>query len=46
VEGVAVGGGCQLLLVVDFVIAEEGSFFNLPARKENIVRINVPHFAR
>jgi thioesterase DpgC len=37
VEGFAIGGGCQLLLVVDYVIAEEGSFFNLPARKEGIV---------
>jgi thioesterase DpgC len=37
VEGFAIGGGCQLLLVVDYVIAEEGSYFNLPARKEGIV---------
>jgi len=37
VEGFAIGGGCQLLLVVDYVIAEAGSFFNLPARKEGIV---------
>jgi thioesterase DpgC len=37
VEGFAIGGGCQLLLVVDYMIAEEGSFFNLPARKEGIV---------
>ena len=37
VEGFAIGGGCQLLLVVDYVIAETGSFFNLPARKEGIV---------
>jgi len=37
VEGFAIGGGCQLLLVVDYVIAEAGSFFNLPARKEGII---------
>lgn len=37
VEGFAIGGGCQLLLVMDYVIAEAGSFFNLPARKEGIV---------
>ena len=37
VEGFAIGAGCQLLLVVDYVIAEEGSYFNLPARKEGIV---------
>jgi thioesterase DpgC len=34
VETFAIGGGCQLLLVVDYVIAEEGSYFGLPARKE------------
>jgi thioesterase DpgC len=36
-EGFAIGGGCQLLLVVDYVIAEAGSYFNLPARKEGII---------
>ena len=34
VEAFAIGGGCQLLLVVDYVIAEAGAYFNLPARKE------------
>lgn len=37
VEAWAIGGGCQLLLVVDRVIAERGSYFNLPARKEGII---------
>jgi (3,5-dihydroxyphenyl)acetyl-CoA 1,2-dioxygenase len=37
VEGFAIGGGCQLLLVVDHVIAETGAYFNLPARKEGII---------
>jgi thioesterase DpgC len=37
VEAFAIGGGCQLLLAVDHVLAEEGSFFNLPARKEGII---------
>ncbi|MEE8434716.1 MAG: enoyl-CoA hydratase/isomerase family protein [bacterium] len=37
VERHAIGGGCQLLLVVDYVIAESGSYFNLPARKEGII---------
>lgn len=37
VEAFAIGGGCQLLLVVDHVIAETGSYFNLPARKEGII---------
>jgi thioesterase DpgC len=36
-EAFAIGGGCQILLVVDYVIAEEGSYFNLPARKEGII---------
>lgn len=36
-EAFAIGGGCQLLLVMDYVIAEEGSYFSLPARKEGII---------
>jgi thioesterase DpgC len=37
VETFAIGGGCQLLLVVDRVLAERGSYFNLPASKEGII---------
>jgi len=37
VDGFAIGGGCQLLLVVDYVIAEAGAYFSLPARKEGII---------
>jgi thioesterase DpgC len=37
VEGFAIGGGCQILLVMDRVIAERGAYFNLPARKEGII---------
>ena len=37
VESFAIGGGCQLLLVMDYVIAESGSYFSLPARKEGII---------
>jgi thioesterase DpgC len=37
VDTFAIGGGCQLLLVVDYVIAEAGAYFNLPARKEGII---------
>ena len=37
VEGFAIGGACQLLLVMDRVIAETGSYFSLPARKEGII---------
>jgi thioesterase DpgC len=37
VETFAIGGACQWLLVLDRVIAESGSYFNLPARKEGII---------
>jgi thioesterase DpgC len=37
VESFAIGGACQWLLVMDSVIAEQGSYFNLPARKEGII---------
>src|SRR5919197_1193016 len=37
VEAFAIGGGCQLLLVMDHVLAERSSFFSLPARKEGII---------
>jgi len=37
VDGFAIGGGCQLLLVMDYVIAENGAFCSLPARKEGII---------
>jgi len=48
VDRFAIGGGCQLLLVVDYVIAEAGSYFNLPARKEGIIpgcaNLRLPRF--
>ncbi|MFF4329118.1 (3,5-dihydroxyphenyl)acetyl-CoA 1,2-dioxygenase DpgC [Streptomyces sp. NPDC001591] len=37
VDGFAIGGGMQLLLVLDRVIAEEGAFLSLPAADEGIV---------
>lgn len=37
VEAFAIGGGCQLLPVMDHVLAETGAYFNLPARKEGII---------
>lgn len=37
VDRFAIGGGCQILLVMDYVIAEAGSYFNIPARKEGII---------
>ena len=33
----AIGGGCQYLLVMDHIIAEDGSYMTLPARKEGII---------
>jgi thioesterase DpgC len=37
VEGFAIGGACQLLLVCDHVIGEKGAYMSLPARKEGII---------
>jgi len=48
VDSFAIGGGCQLLLVVDYVIAEAGAYFSLPARKEGIIpgcaNLRLPRF--
>ena len=48
VESFAIGGACQWLLVMDRVIAEAGSYFNLPARKEGIIpgcaNLRLPRF--
>lgn len=48
VDAFAIGGGCQLLLVMDYVIAESGSYFSLPARKEGIIpgcaNLRLPRF--
>jgi thioesterase DpgC len=37
VEAFAIGGGCQLLCIMDRVLAEAGSYFNLPASKEGFI---------
>ncbi|MGB7101259.1 MAG: enoyl-CoA hydratase/isomerase family protein [Xanthobacteraceae bacterium] len=37
VETHAIGGGCQLLCVMDRVVAVHGSYFNLPASKEGFI---------
>ncbi|MGW1774919.1 (3,5-dihydroxyphenyl)acetyl-CoA 1,2-dioxygenase DpgC [Streptomyces sp. NPDC002104] len=37
VDAFAIGGGMQLLLVLDHVIAEDGAYFSLPAAEEGIV---------
>ena len=48
VESFAIGGGCQLLLVVDHIVAESGSYFSLPARYEGIIpglaNLRLPRF--
>jgi thioesterase DpgC len=48
VDAFAIGGSCQILLVMDRVLAESGSYFNLPARKEGIVpgcaNLRLPRF--
>jgi thioesterase DpgC len=37
VDRFAIGGGCQLLLVCDYVVAAAGAVMTLPARKEGII---------
>jgi (3,5-dihydroxyphenyl)acetyl-CoA 1,2-dioxygenase len=37
VDGFAIGGACQWLLVMDRVIPELGAYFSLPARREGII---------
>ena len=37
VETFAIGGHCQVLLAVDYVLAEHTAFLSLPARKEGII---------
>jgi thioesterase DpgC len=48
VDAFAIGGHCQMLLVLDCVVAERGAYFNLPARKEGIIpgvaNLRLPRF--
>ncbi len=37
VDGFAIGGGCQLLLAMDHVVAASDAYMTLPARKEGII---------
>ena len=37
VEGFAIGGHCQKLLTMDYVIAAQDAYMTLPARKEGII---------
>jgi thioesterase DpgC len=48
VEGWAIGGHCQILLTIDYVLAAAGAFMTLPARKEGIIpgaaNLRLPRF--
>ncbi len=48
VEGFAIGGHCQVLLVCDYVLAERDAYLTLPARKEGIIpgaaNLRLPRF--
>jgi enoyl-CoA hydratase/carnithine racemase len=37
VEAFAIGGGCQYLLAMDYVVAASDAYMTLPARKEGII---------
>jgi (3,5-dihydroxyphenyl)acetyl-CoA 1,2-dioxygenase len=37
VDGFAIGGGCQILLALDYVLAASDAYMTLPARKEGII---------
>lgn len=48
VEGFAIGGHCQILLTMDYVLATQDAFMTLPARKEGIIpgaaNLRLPRF--
>ncbi len=48
VEGFAIGGHCQLLLTMDYVLAAADAYMTLPARKEGIIpgaaNLRLPRF--
>jgi len=48
VDGFAIGGHCQLLLAMDYVLAASDAFMTLPARKEGIIpglaNLRMPRF--
>ena len=47
VEAFAIGGGCQYLLTMDYVVAASDAYMTLPARKEGIIpgAANMRHVA-
>jgi thioesterase DpgC len=48
VDGFAIGGHCQILLTMDYVLAANDAFMTLPARKEGIIpglaNLRLPRF--
>lgn len=48
VEGFAIGGHCQYLLTMDYVLAAQDAYLSLPARKEGIIpgaaNLRLPRF--
>jgi thioesterase DpgC len=48
VESFAIGGHCQILLTMDYVLAAEDAYLTLPARKEGIIpgaaNLRLPRF--
>jgi thioesterase DpgC len=48
VDGFAIGGHCQLLLTMDYILAASDAFLTLPARKEGIIpgvaNLRLPRF--
>jgi (3,5-dihydroxyphenyl)acetyl-CoA 1,2-dioxygenase len=48
VDGFAIGGHCQLLLTMDYILAASDAFMTLPARKEGIIpgvaNLRLPRF--
>jgi len=48
VDGFAIGGGCQLLLAMDYIVAASDAYMTLPARKEGIIpgaaNLRLPRF--
>jgi thioesterase DpgC len=48
IEGFAIGGHCQTVLTLDYVLAADGAYMTLPARKEGIIpgaaNLRLPRF--
>ncbi len=48
IDGFAIGGHCQTLLTMDYVLAADDAFMTLPARKEGIIpglaNLRLPRF--